>query len=40
MDIIFDPDEMHARLKAGVPKKDLRRRELLPEGLSPWEHVS
>lgn len=37
MGIIFDPDEMHARLKAGVPKKELTRRGLLPEGKTPWD---
>jgi len=37
MGIIFDPEEMHARLKAGVPKKELTRRELLPQGVSPWD---
>jgi hypothetical protein len=37
MGIIFDPEEMHARLKAGVSKKELTRRELLPEGVSPWD---
>jgi hypothetical protein len=37
MGVIFDPDEMRARLKAGVPKKELTRRELLPEGVSPWD---
>lgn len=37
MGIIFDPDEMHARLKAGVPKKELTRREQLPDGVTPWD---
>ncbi|MCC5867015.1 MAG: VOC family protein [Gammaproteobacteria bacterium] len=37
MGIIFDPDEMHAKLKAGVPKEELTRRERLAEGQTPWD---
>lgn len=37
MGIIFDPDEMLARLRAGVPKKVLTHRDQLPAGKSPWD---
>lgn len=37
MGIIFDPDEMCAQLKAGVPKEELTSRDKLPEGKSPWD---
>ncbi|HLT91049.1 MAG TPA: VOC family protein [Woeseiaceae bacterium] len=37
MGIIFDPDEMYARLKAGVSPKELTRREQLPHGKTPWD---
>lgn len=37
MGIIFDPDEMLEKLKAGVPRKELTRRERLAEGQTPWD---
>lgn len=37
MGIIFDPDEMHAKLKAGVPEEELTRRDQLPAGQTPWD---
>ena len=37
MGIIFDPDEMCAQLKAGVPKEQLTSRDKLPEGKTPWD---
>ena len=37
MGIIFDPEEMYAQLKAGVPKKELTSRRKLPEGKTPWD---
>jgi catechol-2,3-dioxygenase len=35
--IVFDPDELLARYRAGEPLADLTRRPPLPEGTSPFE---
>ncbi|MBL8630399.1 MAG: VOC family protein [Rhodospirillaceae bacterium] len=37
MGIIFDPEEMIAKHKAGVPFKDIVKRPKLPEGMSWWD---
>lgn len=37
MGIIFDPDDMLARFRAGVPVKELTHRDQLPEGMTPWD---
>jgi catechol-2,3-dioxygenase len=37
MGIIFDPEEMIEKYKAGVPQKELIKRPPLPEGMSPWD---
>jgi catechol-2,3-dioxygenase len=37
--IIFDPEELFARLDAGVPFEELRRRPPLPPGVTPADMI-
>ncbi len=35
--VIFDPDQLTARFKAGEPPEELVKRPALPEGMTPLD---